>query len=56
MIEARNDSGELFGFDRTRQISLLSADEIAETAQAFGQQDDITVLTLRYTPAEALQA
>jgi serine phosphatase RsbU (regulator of sigma subunit) len=56
VIEARNDSGELFGFDRTRQISLLSADEIAETAQAFGQQDDITVLTLRYTPAEALQA
>jgi serine phosphatase RsbU (regulator of sigma subunit) len=56
VIEARNNSGELFGFDRTRQISHLSADHIAQAAQAFGQQDDITVLTLRYMPSEALQA
>jgi hypothetical protein len=46
VIEARNASGELFGFERTRAISTQSADEIARAAQAFGQDDDITVLTL----------
>ena len=56
VIEARNNSGELFGFDRTRKISHLPADQIAQAAQAFGQEDDITVLTLRYVPSEALEA
>ncbi len=45
--EARSESGELFGFDRLPGLSLLSAREIALTAQGFGQDDDITVLTLR---------
>jgi serine phosphatase RsbU (regulator of sigma subunit) len=44
VIEARNKNGELFGFDRTRQVSTQSADSIAQAAQAFGQDDDITVL------------
>jgi phosphoserine phosphatase RsbU/P len=47
IVEARDaSSGELFGFERTRAISGKSAAEIAETAQRFGQEDDITVLTL----------
>jgi hypothetical protein len=46
VVEARAKSGELFGFERTAEISTLSADFIALTAQAFGQDDDITVLTL----------
>jgi serine phosphatase RsbU (regulator of sigma subunit) len=46
VIEARNASGELFGFDRTRAISTQSAETIAHAAQEFGQDDDITVLTL----------
>jgi serine phosphatase RsbU (regulator of sigma subunit) len=46
VVEARNATGELYGFDRTRQISHQSAAEIARTAQQFGQEDDITVLTL----------
>ena len=46
VVEARNAAGELFGFDRTRQISSDAAQQIAEAAVAFGQQDDITVLTL----------
>ncbi len=50
VIEARNKNGELFGFDRTRQISAHSAEEIARAAQAFGQEDDITVLTLMLLP------
>jgi hypothetical protein len=37
---------ELFGFERTCQISSLTAQSIAEQAQRFGQTDDITVLTL----------
>jgi Stage II sporulation protein E (SpoIIE) len=46
VVEARNAAGELFGFERTRAISTQSADHIAHAAQAFGQEDDITVLTL----------
>jgi len=46
VIEARSDSGELFGFDRTTAISRLAAEEIASQAQRHGQEDDITVITL----------
>jgi sigma-B regulation protein RsbU (phosphoserine phosphatase) len=46
VVEAMNSNRELFGFDRTRQISRQSARSIAEAARQFGQQDDITVLTL----------
>jgi hypothetical protein len=46
VVEARNPAGELFGFERTAAISTESAEKIAHAAQAFGQEDDITVLTL----------
>jgi len=46
VLEARNPSGELFGFDRTRALSTQDAAYIASAAQEFGQEDDITVLTL----------
>jgi hypothetical protein len=46
VVEAQSATGELFGFDRTRVISQRSAEQIAVEAQRFGQQDDITVLTL----------
>jgi hypothetical protein len=46
IVEARSKSGELFGFDRTSALSRLSAAAIAQAAQKFGQEDDITVLTL----------
>jgi Stage II sporulation protein E (SpoIIE) len=45
--EARNPSGELFGFDRTAAISTQSAQAIAQAAEQFGQEDDITVLTVQ---------
>lgn len=51
VVEARNSSGELFGFDRTAAVSTQSAEEIAFAAQKFGQDDDITVLTLARVPA-----
>jgi hypothetical protein len=46
VVEARDPSGALFGFDRTAALSLQPAETIAQTAQTFGQDDDITVLTL----------
>ena len=46
VVEAQNLSGELFGFDRSRAISDQPARSIAETAKTFGQQDDITVVTI----------
>lgn len=46
VVEATNGDGELFGFDRTRQVSNESARYIAQTARHFGQTDDITVLSL----------
>jgi hypothetical protein len=46
VVEARSKSGELFGFDRTAAIATRAANSIAQTAQHFGQDDDITVLTL----------
>jgi serine phosphatase RsbU (regulator of sigma subunit) len=52
VVEARNAQGELFGFERTAAISMKSADQIAHAAEQFGQEDDITVLTLqRMVPA-----
>ncbi len=45
--EARSHSSELFGFDRLPDLTVHSAQEIAVAAQSFGQEDDITVLTLR---------
>jgi hypothetical protein len=47
VVEARGKTRELFGFDRTAAISGRSAEEIANAAIAFGQEDDVTVLTIR---------
>jgi sigma-B regulation protein RsbU (phosphoserine phosphatase) len=46
VVEATNAEGELFGFERTQQVSNESARYIAQTAQRFGQTDDITVVSL----------
>jgi serine phosphatase RsbU (regulator of sigma subunit) len=48
VVEARSKSGELFGFDRTREISREPASAIAQAAQSFGQEDDITVVTVEF--------
>jgi phosphoserine phosphatase RsbU/P len=47
VVEARQGSGELFGFDRVHNLSNQTAFYIADAAKAFGQEDDITVLTIR---------
>jgi serine phosphatase RsbU (regulator of sigma subunit) len=53
VVEARARSGELFGFDRAAALSMQPAEVIAQTAQSFGQDDDITVLTVRLASALA---
>jgi len=47
VVEAANNRGELFGFDRTREISRQPANAIAAAAEAWGQNDDITVVKVR---------
>ena len=47
VAEARKPNGELFGFERIRNLSSQSAFFIADAAKEFGQEDDITVLTVR---------
>jgi hypothetical protein len=51
VVEAANPKGELFGFERTQQVSHEPARYIAQTAQRFGQTDDITVVSLYFVPA-----
>jgi hypothetical protein len=46
VVEAQNQKGELFGFDRAKAISTQSAASIVEAAVHFGQADDITVVTI----------
>ena len=50
VVEAQNQKGELFGFDRSRELSRKPAAEIADAARRFGQQDDITVVAIERTP------
>jgi hypothetical protein len=51
VVEAQNDRGQLFGFERIRQLlaSQRSARHLAATAAQFGQEDDITVLSITRT-------
>jgi hypothetical protein len=48
LLEARNADGELFGFGRIRDLMAAhpDAEQASQTAVEFGQDDDITVLTL----------
>jgi hypothetical protein len=48
LLEARNQSGELYGFERLEVLfgTRPSASRASEEAVAFGQEDDVTVLTL----------
>ncbi|MGA3372403.1 MAG: SpoIIE family protein phosphatase [Terracidiphilus sp.] len=49
--KSKSGSSELFGFDRTREISRQPAASIAKAARAFGQLDDITVVTVEFSGA-----
>jgi hypothetical protein len=54
--EAQTKAGELFGFDRTREVSREPADRIAHAACTFGQSDDVTVVTAEFMGAEVVGA
>jgi len=59
LLEARSHSGELYGFERLEKLFATrpSATQATEAAVAFGQDDDITVLTLtRLAKAEESSA
>jgi hypothetical protein len=48
LAEARNPEGQLFGFDRVQELVQegKTATELADAIQVFGQEDDISVITL----------
>jgi hypothetical protein len=50
VVEARDKAGTLFGFERSASLSTQPAEAIAHAAQSFGQDDDITVLSVTRTP------
>jgi hypothetical protein len=59
LLEARNHAGELYGFERLEKLfaSRPNATQATEAAVNFGQDDDITVLTLtRLAKAEESSA
>ena len=51
VVEAMNAASELFGFARAQAISGQPAASIAQQAQSFGQNDDITVLGVEFAGA-----
>ncbi len=56
LLEARNAAGELFSFERLRALIATQPDakQATDAAVTFGQDDDITVLTLtRLAPGVA---
>jgi hypothetical protein len=48
LLEARNSTGELFGFERLHELfkARPTAHQASEAAVAFGQDDDITILII----------
>ena len=59
VVEAMDAEGHLFGFERVRELlhSTRSATEVASAAQSFGQEDDISVISVtRVASMEAMLA
>ena len=51
IVEAQDAEGHLFGFERIGEIlgdGISGGATLAAAAQAFGQEDDITVLTIQF--------
>ena len=53
IVEATDANGELLGFERVRELagSATTAADVAAAAQRFGQQDDISVISITRTAA-----
>ncbi|MGA8937946.1 MAG: PP2C family protein-serine/threonine phosphatase, partial [Acidobacteriaceae bacterium] len=57
IVEATDANGKLFGFERVQALLAMagSAAEVANAAQAFGQEDDISVIAVtRMTPQPSI--
>ncbi|MGB6974133.1 MAG: PP2C family protein-serine/threonine phosphatase [Terracidiphilus sp.] len=56
VVEATDTHGALFGFDRVHELlrTTGSAEQVASAAQVFGQEDDISVISI--TCGESLAA
>jgi serine phosphatase RsbU (regulator of sigma subunit) len=51
IAEATDANGKLFGFERIHELlrTNRSAIDVADAAQAFGQEDDISVIAIART-------
>jgi serine phosphatase RsbU (regulator of sigma subunit) len=56
IVEAQNAKGELFGFDRSREVAMEPVAAIVEAAKKFGQQDDMTVVAITRDAVQAREA
>ncbi len=56
VVEARAADGALMGFERVAELARKSAGELADAAKDFGQDDGITVLTLKFAGSEGMLA
>jgi serine phosphatase RsbU (regulator of sigma subunit) len=56
IVEAQNPKGELFGFERSREISMDPVASIVEAARQFGQMDDMTVIAITRDAVSARDA
>jgi serine phosphatase RsbU (regulator of sigma subunit) len=56
IVEAQNAQGEMFGFERSGEISMQPAAAIVKAAKDFGQQDDMTVVAITRDAAVASAA
>ncbi len=56
IVEAQNLKGELFGFDRGRELATKPVAAIVDAAKQFGQQDDMTAISITRAAAFATAA
>jgi hypothetical protein len=52
VLEAQSNKGELYGFERVSKLmrERPSAEQVAQAACSFGQEDDITVVSITWSP------
>ena len=58
VVEAMDENGRLYGFERVHQLlqTPVSAAQVAHSAQQFGQEDDISVISVTRTAVFATAA
>ena len=58
VVEATDANGKLFGFERVNELlrKAKTVTEIASAAQAFGQEDDISVISVTRTAVREVVA